>query len=686
MLISVAWLNRCLDPAGLSADEVGAALERMGFPLDGRETRADGDVTLDVEITSNRGDCMSHLGLAREVAAATGRRLATPVIPFDPAIGPGSATSAESIVTVENRAPEVCPRFTARVIRGVRVGPSPSWLVQALESVGQRSVNSVVDASNFVLFEYGQPTHTFDLATVHGSEIIVRPAHDAERLVALDGREHTLRTDDLVVADAERAVSIAGVIGGEETAVTERTTDLLLEAATWSPAVVRRMARRLRTTTDASRRFERLVDPRTLDEPAARVAALVLEIAGGELLAGVVDRGAEPEPRRDITLRPRRADRVLGIVIPPMEMAEHLALLGIDAEIEEGGARLRCTPPAHRPDLTREVDLIEEVVRVHGFERVPINERMAVEVKPLQREERAAREVATVLAGLGFYETVTFSFVASEEASRFMPPGMRALSVDEERRRGEPTLRPSVVPSLMRVRRVNQDAGAAEGVRLFEAASVFAETDDGATIENRNLALMMDARDEQLGWREMRGVIEAVAQSVGGAEARVEIEPAPAVFAACRADAHAAVLINGAHAGYMALLADEALASADLAQPAVVAELNLPALVALESGATRVTPPPAFPAIERDLSVVVDDAVAWSAIESAVRAEEPALLEGLRYVGVYRGKQVGAGKKSVTLRLVFRDPGRTLRHEEVDPQVAQVVAALERKVGAALRA
>ncbi|RMH29128.1 MAG: phenylalanine--tRNA ligase subunit beta, partial [Planctomycetota bacterium] len=678
MLIAVAWLNRYLAPPGLTADEAVAALERMGFPIESREDHADAGAVLDVEITSNRGDGMSHIGLAREVAAATGRRLVRPVIPFDPETGPGSRTEASEVFSLENRAPEACPRFTARVIRGVKVGPSPPWLVEALESIGQRSVNNVVDVSNFVLFEYGQPTHTFDLSTLRGSTIVVRWARDGERLAALDGRSHRLTPDELVVADAERAVSIAGVIGGAETAVTERTTDVLLEAATWSPAVVRRMARRLRITTDAGRRFERLVDARTIDEPAARAAALILEIAGGELLAGVVEAGAPPAPRREISLRPRRADRILGVVIPPAEIVEHLRALEIDARADDAGERIACVAPPHRPDLTREVDLIEEAARVHGYDRVPIGERLEVEVRPLQREERTEREIAQTLAGLGFFETVTFSFVTREEAARFMPPGMRPLCVDEERRRGEPALRPSVVPSLLRVRRVNADAGAADGVRLFESASVFAQIDGGTTIENRNLALYMDAPDAQRGWRQMRGVIEVVARAAGGPAARVEVEPAAPVFPACRADGFAGVRIGGEHAGYMALLTDEALARASVDTPAVVAELNLPLLRSLDPGARRVTPTPAFPAIERDLSVVVDEAVAWSAIESAARGAQPALLEDLRFVGVYRGKQIGAGKKSVTLRMIFRDPERTLRHEEVDPQVAQTLAALER--------
>ncbi len=688
MLTSVSWLNKYLEPAGLSADEVAAALERAGFPVEGREDRPDGDVVLDVELTSNRGDCLSHVGLAREVAAATRRKVKLPTIPFDIESGPGSSTRAESVTDVENTTPAVCPRFTARVIRGVKVGPSPKWLRDALEAIGQRSINNVVDASNYVLFELGQPTHTFDLNTLAGPRIVVRWAKDKEKFLALDGHEHTLRTDELVVADAERAVSLAGVIGGEDTSVTEKTTDVLLEAATWDPATIRRAARRLKISTDAGHRFERTVDPRTIDFAAARCAALILDMAGGELLDGVIDRGRDAAPRTVIDLRPRRCDQILGIVVPPAEMVNHLEAIDIQTGMTDEGQTLRCTLPAHRPDLVREIDLIEEVVRIHGFDHIPIEEKMPVEVKPLQTEERAMRELGSVLTGMGFFETITFSFVRPDEADLFMPPGLRTLKVHEERRKGEPALRPSVIPSLLRCRKVNQDGGVrqAGGVRLFEAASVYAETDDGRTIENRNLALLMDAPEAQHAWRELRGVIEACAHAMGGAEATIEVEPAPPVFPACRANAHALVRLNGMHLGYIALLTDEALTKYDLSTPVAFAELNLPALLEQFPPKANVESLGAFPAIERDLSVVVDEGAAWASIEEAVQGAKPALLEGVQFVGVYRGKQVGAGKKSVTFRMRFRDPARTLRHEEVDPQIESVVNALSGKVGATLRA
>jgi len=684
MLISAAWLNRCLDPGDLSVEALEEALERAGFPIEEREPLDDGDMRLDVEITSNRGDCLCHMGLAREVAAQTGRRLVSP--PILQTDRPRQSDQAASDVTsVDNRVPDVCPRFTARVIRGAKVGPSPAWLASALESVGQRPINNVVDASNYILFETGHPTHTFDLNTLSEKRIVVRYAHKDEPLTTLDERKVALREDELVVADAQRAVSLAGVIGGLETAVTEKTEDVLLEAATWNPATIRRAARRLRITTDAGHRFERIVDPRTVHAAAERLAALICELTGGELLEGAIDQGAPAEPKTVIDLRTHRCDDLLGVVIPPAEQAASLERLGVDVEQRQDGSVLRCGAPPFRPDLTREVDLIEEVARVHGLDRIPIEEKIHVEVKPPQASEAAMREVARALTGLGFYETVTFSFVSEADAARWTPPGMRALKVDEERRKDEPALRPSVIPSLLRCRKVNEDAGAEPGLRFFETSAVFAETDGGETIENMNLALLADAPDLQGGVRAVRGAVEAVAHALGGPAVELSVETAPPVFKAMGEGAFGLITLNGSHLGYLGVPTDEARRAHGLETPVVAAEVNLPALVGLYPPRARVTPPPAFPGIERDLSLVLDEAVPWADVRSAVWSAHPEHLAAVDFVTVFRGKQVGKGKKSLTLRLRFRNPQRTLRHEEVDPQVEAVVNALRQSVGGELR-
>lgn len=701
MLASVRWLNDLLEGADLSEAEIEAALTRAGFPIEGREALADGDVRLDVEITSNRGDCLCHAGLAREIAAQTARRLALPAVPALALSGKGLTRDnsgqlveappgefASDATAVDNQALEACPRFTARVICGASVGPSPAWLAQRLEAAGQRPINNIVDASNFVLRELGQPTHTFDLNTLAQRRLVVRFAHEGEKLTTLEGESRTLKADELVVADAERAQSLAGVVGGLPTAVSARTTDILLEAATWDPATIRRAARRHQIATDASHRFERVVDPATIDFAAARLAALIVEIAGGTLLPGVIDAGvARGAERRTVALRPARCAQLLGVDMDAKEIARCLESLEIRVLGEEGGA-LACEIPRHRPDLSREVDLIEEAARAHGYDSVPICGAMRVAPPPIQVEEQALRLIGETLAGLGFFEAVTFSFVTREEAQRFMPPGMAMVCVDEARRPGAPALRPSVIPSLLACRKVNQDAGAAveSGLGLFEIAAVYAQSQDGReTYERRALALLLDAPNAQRGVRELRGAIEALAHRLGGPATRVDVEPAAAIAPAFSSGGFAGLTLNGERAGYLSLLDAQALRAFDLDAPVVAAEVSLESLLGLFPPDVVASAPPAFPASERDLSIVIAEETPWSAVARAVEGASLAWLESSAFVGVYRGEQAGAGRKSVTLRLRFRSRERTLRSEDVDAQVGKAVAALRERVGAALR-
>lgn len=708
MLTSLKWLNRYLDPAGVTADEAEHVLTNVGFPIESREDVAGGDVRLDVELTSNRGDCLCHVGLAREIAAATGRRLTSPALK-GAALARGTHGATAQFTSVENRvAGAGCPRFTARVIRGVKVGPSPAWLREALESVGQRSINNVVDVSNFVLLEMGHPSHAFDLNALRGKRLIVRQATKGEAFTALDGRKHTLAPDELVVADAERAVSLAGVIGGLETGVTEKTTDVLLELATWDPVLVRRAARRLEIRTDASHRFERTVDARDIDAASQRCAELIVEVAGGQLLDGMIDEGQTLSERLIVQMRSDRCRRILGIDVPTVDMVRLLRSLGIEVLVERhvNEERLRCIVPPHRHDLTREIDIIEEVGRLNGFDKIQVAPSLDVHLEmkhPAEwtLRERASEELARVLTGMGFFETVTFSFVGQAQAEQFCPKGLRLLKVDEERRKGAPHLRPSVIPSLLTCRRANQDGQVRQpgGVRLFETASVFAEEDDGATfgrktIENRNLALLADvpmtagatkAEARQAGVRLVRGAIEGVARALGGPDVRVAFESCAAFMPALEGEMVAAIRLRDAHVGYLTTITGAALKQWDLDEPVIAAEVNLGALIAVYPPKARAHALPKFPAIERDLSLVVDESVPWAKFERALGGVAPKWFEGHRFVGVFRGKQIGAGKKSVTLTLVFRDPERTLRHEEVDVQAQRVVDALRSELRAELR-
>ncbi|MDX2145934.1 MAG: phenylalanine--tRNA ligase subunit beta [Planctomycetota bacterium] len=748
MHASVRWLNslvRPLDAAShpLTSQAIQAALMGAGFPIESVQPLPDGDELLDVEVTSNRGDVLSHVGMAREIAAKCGLALVHPASAVDL---PPEHDPIQSSVRLDNRQPDVCPLFTLRVIRGVRVGPSPDWLVRALASVGQRSINNVVDVTNYINFELGHPSHVFDLAKLAGRELIVRYATQGESLLTLDGRKRVLASDELVVADAERAQSLAGVIGGGESEVGPDTVDIALEVATWDPVTIRRAARRHQIRTDASHRFERWVDAHGLESASRRAAALMVQVAGGKLQKGVLTEGRPLAEPLHVTLRPERCAAMLGLEsdsglrpdlvrsLTPERIASTLEKLEFRAMGTgiAGGVVFRV--PTFRPDIKREIDLIEEVGRTLGLDAVPTRERISIRVQPAQEREKRVRTLAATLTSLGFYETVTFSFLTPEQGqaalgelappaslpgSATTPPAGQVpsiVNVDDERRGGEPTLRPSLLPSLIACRKVNQDGQVRTpaGVRLFEIASTFAQvleapgsTKPGLTIERPRLALLADVPgnpdspkrttdEKRLGVRLMRGVVESCVRAIAG-EARLVVERCspgssfwePGALARCLvaspASSGSKPSAAGTTLGVFGLISTASLAGAGLEIPVVAAELDLMSL--LELGVVRkpISTLPAFPSIERDVSFVLPEATPWANVHATLAGAPAPQLEDIEFVGVFRGKQIGPGKKSVTVRFRFRDPSRTLRHEEIDPAVENMVGAMRANLSAEVR-
>lgn len=696
MNISLAWLNRSLSPAGVTAEEAEHVLTFAGYPVEGVETLPSGDKLLNVELTSNRGDLLSHVGCAREIAAATSayakRELTLPAF-TDPA--PGAPIGND--LSLVNHEPTACPLFTARLIRGVKVGPSPKWLADLLTAVGQRPINNLVDVTNFITFELGNPCHVFDLKKLAGKALHVRYAREGEKLTTLDGKARTLARTDLVVADAEKPTSLAGVMGGEASEVDSSTTDVVFEMATWDPVAVRTAARRHHIRTDASHRFERIVDARTIEAAARRAVALIVETAGGQPASGVLSAGQPLPKARPITLRVNRTNSVLGVHLSALDIRSHLEAHEVRVTQRTEGEFI-CEAPAYRPDLEREIDLIEEVARTAGYDRVPERDKISLRVRAPQSSERARRELHRVLTGLGFFETVTFSFVSPEMAAPWLRPGLEAVGVDDDRRGSEPTLRPSALPSLLTCRRANADhqASVPGGVRLYETAATFAQTPSRETVERRTLTLLMDvegvsagkkpsAEHLQAALRAVRGSVEHLLRAMAGPAGAVTVEPSPPVASGWMPGAFGRVLLGSEELGVLGAISPETARAAGLDLAVVGAELDLDALIRLYPPRSAVRVLPEFPAIERDLSLVVDESAPWAEVESLVHALGLEHFESCHFVGSYRGKQTGAGKKSVTLRLRFRSDSGTLRHEDVDPQIRRVVEAAADRFGAALR-
>ncbi|HEX2484386.1 MAG TPA: phenylalanine--tRNA ligase subunit beta, partial [Myxococcota bacterium] len=483
---------------GLGEDAAGI-LVLPGEPAPGTpltDVVPSGDSVLDVKVTPNRGDWLSMLGMAREVRTHYGGSLHVP--PTTPAES-SEHGSRHVRVAIEDAAG--CPRYVARVVRGVSVGSSPAWVVARLEAAGLRSINNVVDATNLAMLELGQPLHAFDLAHVRGGEIRVRAARPGERLATLDGEERALAPDDLLIADAERALAVAGVMGGRESEMTPRTTDVLIESAQFHPSRIRRTARRLGLHTDASYRFERGVDPEGVGRAADRAARLVAELAGGSVCRGAVEAKGHALPRPGaIALRPERVNRLLGTSLTPREVAELLARVDVAVE-SAGDAPLRCRPPSWRADLELPEDLVEEVARVYGYDRIPATlpgaPMAGADVPPARSLREAVRDA---LRGAGLVELMTFPAVRAGDADalRLPPddPRRRLVRIVNPVQADEASLRSTLVPTLLRAAQLNL-ARQGDGLRLFEMGATFVARGAGE--------LPLEAEQAAALWSEPRG-------------------------------------------------------------------------------------------------------------------------------------------------------------------------------------
>ncbi|HHH76219.1 MAG TPA: phenylalanine--tRNA ligase subunit beta, partial [Phycisphaerae bacterium] len=399
MYISLNWLTDYVDVT-MPARQLGDLFTQIGLNLEGIE-ETDTDIVFDLEVTSNRPDLLGHIGVARELAAATGAKFHPPEI----SELPESDVDASSLTSVEVRDFDLCSRYTARVIKGVKVGPSPDWLVEKLGSVGMRSVNNIVDITNFVLMEYSQPLHSFDFDKLAGQKIIVRRAANGEKMVSIDETTCKLAENMLVIADAEKPVAIAGVMGGLDTEVCDSTTNLLIESARFDPLTTRRTSRQLQLMSESNFRFERGIDPVGVDTASKRACELILSLAGGELARGVVDVWDKPFSPVEVTLRSKRCDALLGLVTPLEKQVQILGDLGLAPAVV--GDSIVCSIPPYRSDLTREVDLIEEVARLVGYDQIPMHDKLSVKVAGECSKHRVRKQIGQILSACGFDEALT---------------------------------------------------------------------------------------------------------------------------------------------------------------------------------------------------------------------------------------------------------------------------------------
>ncbi len=682
MKISNNWLKEFVD-FDLSPRDLQTRLTMAGLAVDSVETHGD-DHVLEFDLTSNRPDCLSHLGISREAAAVTGKPLRMPEIKLNE-----SKTKTNDETSVEILSPELCPRYTARLIKGVKIGPSPAWLVERLAAMGQRSVNNVADITNYVMLEMGQPLHAFDFDRLRGRRIIVRAARDGEFITTLDGEERVLTREMLVIADAERAVALAGIKGGEDSGINESTTDVLLEAAYFAPAQVRATAKALGLSTEASYRFERGTDPEIVTIASDRAAAMIAEVAGGKVLSEIVDVYPLKTARSPIRFRRVRYTALTGLQIELGEAQRILRSLGFEIEADIENDSLRAIAPSWRVDVEIEEDLIEEVARIAGYDNVKSTLPGTAGAGSYLAGEDRRRTARRALTVLGYDEAISFSFVNGEDNAIFSDAGNQwALlnPIDET----QSTMRTTLLGGLLRALEHNFNHGIRH-VRLFEIGKCFIKSGNERPAEIERLALVATGARNEADWQgsstrldfyDLKGAVETLIESMG----LPVIEIAPLEEISYLHPGRAAIIsLGGEEIGRIGQLHPRVAAKYKFKQEIFVAELDFGMLLTAGRVEARYRPLPKFPTMVRDLALLIDTGVSFLSVEQAIRELKIPELEGIRLFDLYLGKELPQGKHSLALSLRYRAIDRTLTKDEVKAFEDRIENTLRQKFGAEVR-
>ena len=696
MKVVYNWLKEFVDVTASPAD-LRARLSLAGVAVDSIEETAAGPV-LDAEVTANRPDCLGHLGIAREVAAIY--RL--PLKPLHPKLKE-AAEKVAGATRVEIQAPDLCGRFTARVLRGVKVQPSPDWLRQGLEAIGEKSINNVVDVTNYVMFELGHPLHAFDFDKLQEHRIVVRRAKPGEKIRTLDGAERTLTKEMCVVADAARAVGIGGVMGGAETEISFSTRNVLIECAWFDPISIRRTSKALGLRSEASYRFERGADPEMAELASRRAAELIQQVAGGDLLQGVVDVYPQRTPGKKIELSRKELLRVMGADVPDRDIEAILSALGfhpVRVDVNRGSdgsiaAVWECRQVSWRQDVTRGIDLIEEAARHYGYDKFP--PRLPPAKLPAHRLPHAEAQdrLRERIVALGYQEIVEIPIVDTQRNELFRPENLVPAVIGNPLAEDASVMRSTGTVSMLRAIEWNLNHGQ-RNLRLFEIGKTY-ELRDGEPVETQVLTL------GATGMAQEKTICEA-AREFGFADLKGDLDRIGELAAGFAWQSGGPPLLTGSRAAQISLASKSPAAAnfgvagqlarriADIykfRQDVFVAELKLEPLVSgveAADAARRFKPLPRFPAVERDFSLVLADGVSFLQVEQTIQSLGIAALESIEAADLFRGGQVPAGKVSLMIRVKFQSVEATFTDAQLNDYSARIVAALQEKLGATLRA
>jgi phenylalanyl-tRNA synthetase beta chain len=643
-----------------------------------------GDVILDLDITPNRPDCLSVIGVAREVAALTGKKIRLPEASYEEASLP-----IDQQVSVEIKAPDLCPRYSASLISGVKIADSPPWLQQRLLACGMRPINNIVDVTNYVMLEYGEPLHAFDYNQIRGKKIIVRRADEGETIVSLDGVKRVLSREVLVIADEKRAVAIAGVMGGADSEVTDETTAILLEGASFNPASIYHTGNTLNLPSEARLRFERGISPELTIPAVKRATQLIIQLAGGKAAKGLVDVYPAKREHKPIRLSTARVNSLLGVDFSLDQIKEALTSLGFDFKPADSGVLV--TAPYWRSDINLAEDVVEEVARIIGYDKIPVT----MLSQPIPRHNpdpiiSLKQRVRHSLAGYGFQEVVTYSLTSLELINRLSPephplkpaPLRMAKPMTVEQEYLRPDLRANLLAALAANRR--HEAGS---IRLFELGRVYLPRPKDLPEEPEVVCGLLSGPrfeeswhggDETFDFFDAKGVVDGLTSQLG-----VEASFEPCRDEGLHPSKQAAIFVEGDRLGVVGELHPKVAEAFELSGAVYLFEINLMALLPFTLGYKPFQPLPRFPAVVRDIAVVVDSGVAHRQVQDVIRGFP--LVTQVALFDVYTGGQLPPGKKSLAYRITFQSPSQTLTDDEVSKVLEQILDKLSRELGATLR-
>ena len=690
MKVQVNWLKEYTDIEAPVA-ELGHILTMAGLEIESHELLDEekGDV-LELNVTPNRGYCLSHLGVAREVSALMKRAFTPPDALALLEKNWGTIPVAKSL-TVENQKENLCPRYSALVIENVKLGPSPKWLCDRLLAVGLRPINNIVDVTNFVMMEYGQPLHAFDRELLSGNKIIIRNAEKGEPFTSIDGLEFKLEADALVIADAEKPVALAGIMGGANSQVTDSTRNVVLESACFDSATIRKSSKKYGLRSDSSYRFERGVDMGGVITAQARAACLIKELAKGNICKGRIDIYPKIRENIQISLRVSRVNQVLGAGFSAEQICEIISRLGLKVKGELKNETLQVEVPGFRPDLTREIDVIEEIARVDGFEKVaPVFPIASVRPVQITAKQTLLRKVRDVLCHTGFSETVHFSFVEREKAEEYLPSFAttrdKVISLKNPLSSENDTMRTSLIPGLMKTISNNLSKGQ-KPLKLFEIGSVYFSDSEGNRIEKTVLAAAVLGPYELTPWKprgkeydfyDLKGAFDKLCSQCG-----LQID--------FLAEAGKPFLLPGKSVncksgdnvlGFLGELSPE---KTGIIEKVFVWEVDLQAMEDSLPSCTRFQNIAKFPETYRDISILVDRQVTSQQVSDLILKTGQPLLSRVELYDHFEGKKIQSDKKSLTFALSFQSKDRTLSDDDVNPLFETIVQTLKAELAASLR-